>query len=97
MRRLLNEIDLHVVAVLVIVVPPMAAISCLRPSPGWVWVAVVLLIPQGLICVRAFGGYPTVGKRFWLYLIGNELLVFGVVGLTVAIRRVVGWITANAV
>jgi hypothetical protein len=93
MRRLLDEIDLHI-AVMLLFFPPgwwwLAAL--LRPPHqlmdeslavvcmSWWWLAVPLLAPQGRVYVRAFWDYPTFGKRPWAYLAANELLILGTVG-----------------
>ena len=66
-RHLLDEIDLHIVAILV-VLSPAALLS------SW-WLLGFVLLPQGRICVRAFVDYPTFGRRKWPYLLANELLV----------------------
>lgn len=81
MRTLWDEIDLHVVAMLVLLAPALLV--------GW-WVLVVaLLVPQGRICTRAFLDYPSFGRRPWAYLIANELLVAGTVGAAAGVRVVV--------
>ncbi|HKB01514.1 MAG TPA: hypothetical protein VKD90_04800 [Gemmataceae bacterium] len=78
MRRLCDEIDLHIVAMLVLMAPAL----CL----GWWLLVVPLLVPQGRIYVRAFWDYPAFGRRPWAYLAANELLVVGAVGALAGLR-----------
>lgn len=73
MRRLWGEIDLHVVAMLLILAP----VAFL----GWWGLAILFLVPQGRIGTRAVVDVPAFGRRPWVYLFVNELLVIAVVGL----------------
>jgi hypothetical protein len=78
LRRLWREIDLHVVAMLLVFIPAL----CLSP---W-WLVVPLLVPQGRIYVRAFRDYRAFRRRPWAYLVANELLVIGMVGAGAGVR-----------
>ena len=73
MQRLLDEIDLHVVAMLLLIAPALFL--------SWWPLIVLLLVPQGRIYVRSFWDYPAFGRRSWTYLIANEFLVVGSVGI----------------
>lgn len=77
-RRLRDEIDLHVAAMLLMLSPAM----CL----GLWGLVVPLVVPQGLIGTRAFLDYPASKRRSWAYLVANELLVLGFVGLLAGLR-----------
>ena len=66
-RLCLDEIDLHIVAMLSIVIP--LALFVL-PS---VWAAITIAaIPQGRIYVRAFCDYPAFKRSSLPYLMANE-------------------------
>ena len=77
-HRIREEIDLHIVAILMLAVPAM----CL----DWWYFIVPLLMPQGRIYVRVFWDFHVFVRRPWAYLIINELLVFGTVCLFVVLR-----------
>jgi hypothetical protein len=77
-RRLWDEFDLHVAAMLVMSAPA----ACL----GWWGLAVPLLISQGRIGTRAFVDYSAFNQRPWNYLATNELLAFGFVALLAGAR-----------
>jgi hypothetical protein len=80
--RLWDEIDLHVGAMLLLLTP--------AGFLGWWGLAVPLLLPQGRIVTRGFVDYPALGRRPWLYLVANELLVIGVIAVVTGVRAVVG-------
>lgn len=78
MRRFWSEIDLQVVAMLLLFAPTLCLNWWLFPVP--------LLVPQGRICVRVFWDYPAFGQRPWAYLAANELMVGVVVAAVAGIR-----------
>jgi hypothetical protein len=73
MRSLVDEIDLHIVPLLVVFTP-------LFYLGGWCLLPAIL-VPQGRIFVRVLSGYPTCVNRPWRYLAVNELLVLGSVAM----------------
>lgn len=75
MPRLWDQIDLHIVAMFVLLAPALCV--------GWWLLPVPLLVPQGRIYVRAFCDYPAFGRRPWAYLAVNELLLVGLIGALV--------------
>lgn len=104
MRRLLTlqEIDLHIVAVMVIVIPFVILNWCLgwltihdssfdglftsTQHLSWWFLLVPALFPQGMIYTRAVRD----GKLLRAHVATNELLVMVVVGLLGAIRCLIG-------
>ena len=64
-RQLWDEIDLHIVLMLMFALPWL----CL----SWWWLALPLLIPQGLIYVRAFVDCPSFDRQSWAYLVATAL------------------------
>jgi hypothetical protein len=80
-RRLVEEIDLHVMVIVAALVGlgPLiafhAALFGLSPRL-WLWsLPLLLLIPQGRILTRALGDYPTFGEPSGPYLLANEGVV----------------------
>ena len=74
----MDEIDLHVVAMLVLFTPALFL-------SAW-WAIPAAILPQGRILVRAFWDYPAFGQRPWKYLLANELLVLGVAAVVVGVK-----------
>ena len=75
MRRLWDDIDIHVVVMLLMLAPAMFL--------GWWGLAALLLVPQGRIGTRVLVDYPAFQRKPLTYLVANELLVltFGSVAL----------------
>lgn len=70
MPTILNEIDLHVVYLLLILLP----LALLWNTSPWSFL-VVALIPQGRILTRALLDYPRFNRPAAPYLAANESLV----------------------
>ena len=66
MSRIWTEVDLHIVAMLVLSVP-VAFLS-------WWWLALPLVMPQGRIYFHAWDTRKS-GGRAWPYVAANEILV----------------------
>jgi hypothetical protein len=80
-RTLVGEVDLHIVAMLVIIVP----FALFLPA---IWATAILTaVPQGRILTRVFVDYPAFKQPAFRYFIANELLVAGVVALYVIVWR----------
>lgn len=70
---MLDEIDLHITQMMLFILPLGAIISANAPGHyKLLGLAVVLLLPQGRIYVRAFWDYPSFGKPKTPYLIVNQ-------------------------
>jgi hypothetical protein len=80
-RRVIGEIDLHVVAVVaslvaagLVLIVPVVGLG-LRPRL-WVWYQLALLVvPQGLILTRGLSDSPSIGRPAGPYLVANEGVV----------------------
>ena len=82
LRRILYEVDLHIVAMFLFSVPLSLLIL------PFIWgLVLIALVPQGRIYVRAFRGYPKFKQASWPYLVANESLVVFVAALCVAGRH----------
>lgn len=82
MQMFLDEVDLHVAAMLIMMAGPAGLLG------GW-WLAILLLLPQGRIGMRAFADYPSFGRRPWVYLAANEFVVGATTAATIGIRYAV--------
>lgn len=79
-RPLLNEVDLHIVAMLILIVPA----SCLLPSVIWSC-AIIFAVPQGRILTRVFVDYPAFKRPALPYFIANELMAVAATALCVIV------------
>lgn len=80
-RPILNEVNLHIVAMMVLGAPIFAL-----PFSFWVELLLLVALPQGRIFTRAYVDYPAFKRPSWPYVVANEGLVLGVAALAVA-----GW------
>jgi hypothetical protein len=81
MRRLLEELDMHVVVLLLVLAP----LAC---TGARVWIVFGLawsVLPQGRILVRAFVDNPSLGESPWPYFLSNEGMVLAVIGVSAGI------------
>ncbi len=85
MRAIFQEIDLHVVVILAVLLVPTAFL----PHAPWLLV-VLAVIPQGRILTRAFCDYPRFKRPAAGYLIANEAAVAAAVVICLALWQLLG-------
>jgi hypothetical protein len=75
-----NAIDLHIVALLTMLVLPSACLP-------WWCVIVIVIVPQGIILTHALDHNSMRWQR-WMYLAVNECVVALSAGLSIGLRQV---------
>jgi hypothetical protein len=86
MRKICQEIDLHIVAILILFLPwPFLLLLFSLRETALFALVIPLLLPQGRIFTRFFWDYPAMGQARVRFLLVNECLVLGSVAAVVGL------------
>lgn len=92
MRRLWNEIDLHVTYVLLLLFLLVPCLGGRWHWVGWCSLVAVVVLPQGRILTRAFVDYPAFKGPKGTYLLANEFQVTLFAGVSAGLWFLVVWL-----
>ncbi len=97
MPKLSEEIDLHIVAILILFLPwPLLMFLYSERQMVLVTLFIPLLIPQGIIFTRFFWDYPAMGRARIRFLLVNESVILSSVGVVVGLAYFVAWVKSMA-